>query len=507
MLAPQHLFENLAFKSPEYQWEYTDETSSTKKWFPFQENYNILIEKAFRRINENEYTLSIANDNHLKNSDIKSSDRESVINFITMQQTMHDGKIRLVRCNKMSNVMQLTEFYFPVYFDTTDSCSTNSQSLLNSALLNNSSVTLLHNSFRLFPGDDFYFNSLKISMKEIAKHFIEYQPLQMRGYAILLGCSDEENMVYTLLNGAEVSKDWLLQKVVETSNDDPFAWYYLSYSPSFTEANKTHCQAIAFRVAGGCSVIHPFLEYFLNDAHKDKELSTERSINLLLLLLKLPYLQKDYEKNLDNPVIDEKSVAFFPFCNAILKDYRNKFIILIIDALFELSFNFKATKRIVSINRRFVNFSDYLNAFARSYGKHALGHRIYSVKGEDAGRNAWYMVLVTGSLHNFHHCLNDAIIHLEEHGEILCSAYGDEVPLHLKQKLMREYGLKIDGETDPANLGKKDAFSLKDLMNVDELYKVLTDLQFELQNNLKADVYVNLKTFEDKKILRISKRI
>lgn len=51
---------------------------------------------------------------------------------------------------------------------------------------------------------------------------------------------------------------------------------------------------------------------------------------------------------------------------------------------------------------------------------------IYHVKGVDAGRNAWYFTFVRPeSLTAFKRCLNDDIIHLEDHGVILSSAYGE----------------------------------------------------------------------------------
>lgn len=67
---------------------------------------------------------------------------------------------------------------------------------------------------------------------------------------------------------------------------------------------------------------------------------------------------------------------------------------------------------------------------------------IYLVKGVDAGRNAWYYVLVDRlKVQLFLKALNDEIIHLEEYGNILFSAYGDEPPSAVTQKLKDEYGI------------------------------------------------------------------
>jgi hypothetical protein len=68
---------------------------------------------------------------------------------------------------------------------------------------------------------------------------------------------------------------------------------------------------------------------------------------------------------------------------------------------------------------------------------------IYLVKGVDDNRNAWYYVLVERlKLSLFLKALNDDIIHLENYGEILYSAYGDEPPQDITDKLKAEYGIK-----------------------------------------------------------------
>ncbi len=67
---------------------------------------------------------------------------------------------------------------------------------------------------------------------------------------------------------------------------------------------------------------------------------------------------------------------------------------------------------------------------------------IYLVKGIDAGRNAWYYVLVDRlKVQLFLKALNDEIIHLENYGKILHSAYGDEPPEDVTLSLKDEYGI------------------------------------------------------------------
>ncbi len=74
--------------------------------------------------------------------------------------------------------------------------------------------------------------------------------------------------------------------------------------------------------------------------------------------------------------------------------------------------------------------------------KRALAQYIYLVRGVDAGRNAWYYVLVERlKVQLFLKALNDDIIHLEKYGKILYSAYGDEPPANVTQAIKDEYGI------------------------------------------------------------------
>lgn len=75
--------------------------------------------------------------------------------------------------------------------------------------------------------------------------------------------------------------------------------------------------------------------------------------------------------------------------------------------------------------------------------KKMQAEQIYLVKGVDAGRNAWYYVLVERlKVQLFLKALNDDIIHLENYGKILFSAYGDEPPASITDELKEEYGIQ-----------------------------------------------------------------
>ncbi len=75
--------------------------------------------------------------------------------------------------------------------------------------------------------------------------------------------------------------------------------------------------------------------------------------------------------------------------------------------------------------------------------KRAQASLIYLVKGIDDNRNAWYYVLVERpKLQLFLKALNDDIIHLENYGKVLYSAYGDEPPQDVTDALNAEYGIR-----------------------------------------------------------------
>ena len=74
--------------------------------------------------------------------------------------------------------------------------------------------------------------------------------------------------------------------------------------------------------------------------------------------------------------------------------------------------------------------------------KRALAQYIYLVKGIDAGRSAWYYVLVEKlKVQLFLKALTNEIIQLEQYGKVLYSAYGSEPPSSITQLIKNEYGI------------------------------------------------------------------
>jgi|TARA_B110000259_G_scaffold182219_1_gene225470 hypothetical protein len=83
-----------------------------------------------------------------------------------------------------------------------------------------------------------------------------------------------------------------------------------------------------------------------------------------------------------------------------------------------------------------------VNASPENQAKRADASLLFLVKGIDDNRPAWYYVLIERlKLPMFKKALNDNIIHLEEYGKILYSAYGDHPPEEIKKKIRDEFGI------------------------------------------------------------------
>ena len=84
-------------------------------------------------------------------------------------------------------------------------------------------------------------------------------------------------------------------------------------------------------------------------------------------------------------------------------------------------------------------FENHHSADNAQYDKADL---IYLVKGIDDSRKAWYYVLVEQpKLSLFLKALDDDIIHLENYGDILYSAYGDEPSGVITDQLKQKYNI------------------------------------------------------------------
>ena len=80
-----------------------------------------------------------------------------------------------------------------------------------------------------------------------------------------------------------------------------------------------------------------------------------------------------------------------------------------------------------------------MRAFASSCGHECMNHRVVLVKTKDAGEDAWYYVLLTGSLLAFQTAWDHGPMDLAKHGEILYSGYGKDPPQHIEWRIMRRF--------------------------------------------------------------------
>ena len=102
----------------------------------------------------------------------------------------------------------------------------------------------------------------------------------------------------------------------------------------------------------------------------------------------------------------------------------------------------KASMAVQYKRRKSMATAESMTKKGKSSKKSSKADLVYLVKGIDEGKNAWYYVLVDRlKLSLFLKALNDDIIHLEEYGIILYSAYGDDPPQEITDKLKEEYGI------------------------------------------------------------------
>ncbi len=89
-----------------------------------------------------------------------------------------------------------------------------------------------------------------------------------------------------------------------------------------------------------------------------------------------------------------------------------------------------------------MKFDKEVNQSYSSLNENEKSDLVYLVKGIDQGRKAWYYVLVERiKLQQFLEALNDDIIHLENYGEIICSAYGEDPEQEITDNIKIKYGI------------------------------------------------------------------
>eukprot|EP00050_Salpingoeca_kvevrii_P013793 m.31083 g.31083 ORF g.31083 m.31083 type:complete len:721 (+) comp5304_c0_seq1:82-2244(+) len=87
-----------------------------------------------------------------------------------------------------------------------------------------------------------------------------------------------------------------------------------------------------------------------------------------------------------------------------------------------------------------------LRSAVDSMDKKTINDRIFLVRGVDNGRDAWYYILVLRSLLDFQVELGSPVIHLENHGKILDSAYGKDPSDAVENRIKAEYCLDQDDD-------------------------------------------------------------
>jgi hypothetical protein len=276
--------------------------------------------------------------------------------------------------------------------------------------------------------------SLSMTGKEICIALIRLEPNRARHYA-RAAQSLEKDESLTLHDGRVLSKAALLDRAITLDSRDPIALLNLAWAQKDLNA-KSRLEFESFNAFGGSTIFHSLLNFACSGgSSKVQTENATRAINLLLDTVG-DEIQGD---------VHEDSIMVFRICGTV--SLRGNYTKILRESVIDLLFALAAAMgdQRVSIQGVSLDKSGVKQLAATKFGKKALGHRIYQVKGVDAGRKAWYYVLVTGSVRHFLKCLDDDIIHLEHHGQVLFSAYGDEAPDATKKKVMAEYGIDEDG--------------------------------------------------------------
>ena len=303
--------------------------------------------------------------------------------------------------------------------------------LENASLLNEIAL------FSLGFEDPVHFDQhLSMTSKEICIALIRLEPNRARHYTRASTLLDTDES-FTLHDGRVLSKAALVDQAIKLDSRDPFALYLLALAqPDNNPDAKCRYEYECFNACGGSKILHPFLDYACSGG--PSALRTENAASAINLLLDAFGDEMQGDVHADSMMIFRiRGTMSF---KGNYKEFLRK---TVIDLLYELAA--VMGDRRVSIQGVSLDKAGIKQLAATKFGNKALGHRIYKVKGVDAGRNAWYFVLVTGSVSHFKKCTGDEVIHLEDHGKILFSAYGDEAPDATKKKVMEQYGIDEDG--------------------------------------------------------------
>jgi hypothetical protein len=96
-----------------------------------------------------------------------------------------------------------------------------------------------------------------------------------------------------------------------------------------------------------------------------------------------------------------------------------------------------------TIKKKIKIYSDNIDADDDLF-KYLANNCIYLIKGNDNNLNAWYYVLVNPSLRQeFKKALHDDIIHIEQYGIIINSAYGKKPPKNIDDHIKQKFNTSI----------------------------------------------------------------
>lgn len=286
-------------------------------------------------------------------------------------------------------------------------------------------LVLYGQNVELFPGKI-------LSRFDLLEECIKLNPLNGEYYArYILWMSTDTVMI----EGIERDKEWLLAKAIELSPNKVITLHAEAIIKKDTP-REMELNALCFDICGGYSKVH--LYPATAGCTLDNNLNIIQMTETINILLRM---------NLQGDVSDNYLLYSKEHFSRYYGNYKSFYQETITDMMFELSCKLPSWQYVIIDNQKM--FSTTLKRVAMTiFGKRPLGKRIYLVKGVDNGRDAWYYVLVTGCIKNFLSELGNQIIHLENHGIIIKSAYGKDPPPDVTKEIKSEYCIALDVTQD-----------------------------------------------------------
>ncbi len=407
------------------QWEYEIEDNT---WIPYPDELNIIIQHAYLRGEDTLWILLPSGDDESLYHDLAFNRMQYIKNDCGIEHAIR----KTIRHSLHSNIVSII---YQSEDDVNQEYGRLFQYLNSVSDIRHCNAGVLHNAFRFTSEEHIVINSASIPYGQVALLYIEQFPQCMRGYAMLCQAMEMQNVDrIQLLNGEMISFETSLSTSLKFSSGDVLGWFLLWELKAISTEQRIlfRRNAIELCEAWGedCVIIIVMENCFQTISPEDDAKYYLKAINKLRRCIDKHQISQE----------KQNGKLFFSYIHA--QTNLNNMFEFLLHCCCELAAILRAHSSIlesINIGRTKTISTDSLLQEAKQHSKQFWASRIYLVKGVDASRNAWYYILVTGSIKHFKECLDDDIIQLADHGEILHSAYGDEAPPDVTNKLKDDY--------------------------------------------------------------------